>query len=158
MSKNIKIREANEQDKPAILSLIRSCLPHDERFASRYYNAYFTDDSVFEDDFVLVAELNGRIIGTIGYCEDGSDYAYHISWLVVAEDYQGWQNGMVADKLLMAIENDLKRHKVRKLFVSAVDRPDRGHGFYLKHGFRFEARLRDYYGRGEDQVVFGKEL
>ena len=72
--------------------------------------------------------------------------------------YQGLNNGEVVGKLLEGIEDDLREHGVRKLFVSAIDKPDRGHGFYLKHGFQFEGRLKDYYGKGEDQIVFGKEL
>ena len=76
----------------------------------------------------------------------------------MAEKYRGWQSGIVAEKLLSAVEKDLKRHKVKKLFVNAVDKPERCHGFYLKHGFQFEGRLKDYYGRCEDQIIFGKEL
>ena len=30
--------------------------------------------------------------------------------------------------------------------------------FYLKHGYDEEARLRDYYAPGDDQVVFRKAL
>ena len=77
---------------------------------------------------------------------------------MVAEKYQGWKNGIVAEQLLSGVEKDLRRYKVRKLFVCTEDKSDRCHGFYLKHGFQFEARLKDYYSRGEDQVILGKQL
>ena len=104
--------------------------------------------------------MDNQIVGVCGYCEDYfcNEYSYHLSWLAVAEKYRGWQSGIVAEKLLSAVEKDLKRHKVKKLFVNAVDKPERCHGFYLKHGFQFEGRLKDYYGRCEDQIIFGKEL
>ena len=36
--------------------------------------------------------------------------------------------------MLEGLEDDLKGHGVKKLFANAVDKQDRGHGFYLKHG------------------------
>ena len=160
MPKNIIIREAENPDKSAILKLIRSCLPHDSKFAIRYYNSYFSDDPITNEDLVLVAEVGGNVIGVIGYNEDyfSNEYSYHLTWLVVDKGYQRWNNGEVAGRLLEGIEDDLRRHGVRKLFASAADKPDRCHGFYLKNGFHFEGRLKDYYGKGEDQIVFGKEL
>jgi ribosomal protein S18 acetylase RimI-like enzyme len=160
MAHEIKIREAEERDKPAIIRLIESSMPADAKFARAYYDRYFSDDPITDDDLVLIAEIDGKVVGTIGY---GSDYfttfySYHLGWFVVTGRYRGWKDGMVARKLLQTLEMDLKRHGVRKLFVGTESSTERSHGFYLKHGFQFEARLRDYYGRGEDQMVFGKDL
>ena len=160
MAHKIKIREAEERDKPAIIGLIESAMPADAKFARAYYDRYFSDDSITDDDLVLMAEINGRVIGTIGYGSDyfTTSYSYHLGWFVVEDCYRGWKDGLVGRTLLQALEKDLKRHGVRKLFVGTESNPERSHGFYLKHGFQFEARLKDYYGRGEDQLVFGKEL
>lgn len=160
MQKNMHIREARVQDKPAILGLIESYFSHDLKFAQRYYDNYFSDNPVTDEDLVLVAEIDHRVVGVCGYGEDYfcNEYSYHLSWLVVAKKYQGWKDGIVAEKLLGAVEKDLVRYKVKKLFVGTVDKPDRCHGFYLKHGFQFEGRLKDYYGRGEDHIIFGKHL
>lgn len=160
MPKNIHIREAKIQDKPVILSLIKSYSSHDFKFAKRYYDNYFCDDPVTNEDLVLVAEINNKVVGVIGYCEDYfcNEYSYHLNWLVVAERYRGWQSGIVAEKLLSAVEKDLRRYKVKKLFVGTIDKLERCHGFYLKHGFQFEASLKDYYSKGEDQIIFGKQL
>ena len=160
MSQNIHIREAQIQDQPVILRLIKLYSFYDLKFAQRYYDYYFSDSAVTNEDLVVVAEMDNQIVGVCGYCEDYfcNEYSYHLSWLVVAEKYQGWKDGIVAEKLLAAVEKDLRQYKIKKLFVCTENKPDRCHGFYLKHGFHFEGRLKDYYSRGEDQVIFGKEL
>ncbi len=154
MSK-IKIRDARYSDKLAIVNLIKSFLTYDGRFAKRYYDNYFEDNRVMAEDLVYVAEVEKEVVGVIGYCED---YSYHLTWFVVDEKFRGWRKGIVAKRLLNKIEKDLKQYKVKKIFVSTEDRPDRCHVFYIKHGFQFEARLKDYYGKNEDKIIFGKEL
>jgi ribosomal protein S18 acetylase RimI-like enzyme len=42
--------------------------------------------------------------------------------------------------------------------TSSVGRYDQARHFYRKHGFVEEARVRDYYGHGDDKVVFWKSL
>ncbi len=156
----IKIREARYSDKLAIVNLIKSFLTYDGRFAKRYYENYFEDNRVTGEDLVLVAEVDKEVVGVIGYCEDyfSNDYSYHLTWFVVDEKFRGWRKGIVAKRLITKIEKDLRRYKVKKIFVSTEDRPDRCHVFYIKHGFQFEARLKDYYGKNEDKIIFGKEL
>lgn len=155
-----EVREADVLDKSVILKLIKSYSQYDAKYAKRCYDKYFSNDPMMKEDLVLVAEVENGIVGVIGYSEDyfSNNYSYHLEWFVVAQKYRGWKDGIVAFKLLEALEKDLRRYKVRKLFVSCEARPDRCHGFYLKHGFQFEARLRDYYGRGDDQIMFGKKL
>jgi len=157
---NIKIREAQIKDKSSIIDLIKSYSLWDEKYAVRYYDCYFTDNPIINEDLTLVAEINDKVVGVIGYCENYFDtnYAYCLNWFAVADRYRGWQDGSIAHKLLETLEMDLRRYRIKKIFVTTGHCPERCHGFYLKHGFQFEARLKDYYGKGEDQIIFGKDL
>ena len=100
------------------------------------------------------------MVGMIGYCNDyfSTDYSYWLGWFVVAKQYRGIDDGTVAKDLLNKVEGELRNYEVSKLFVSTDDRNGRAINFYIKHGFRFEARLRDYYHVGEDQIVLSKSL
>jgi hypothetical protein len=56
----------------------------------------------------------------------------------------------VAQKLLTRVESELRKRKIKKIFVSTEDTNVRAKSFYAKNNFRAEAALRDYYYKGED--------
>ncbi len=62
--------------------------------------------------------------------------------------------------LLAAVEDDLRARAARLLLVetSGVEGFELTRKFYRKHGYDEEARIRDYYGPGDDKVVFWKTL
>lgn len=157
---NFVIREAKEMDVPEMLELIRKHERDDGKYAGRYYEKYFSCDKITKKDTVFVAENDGEIVGMVGYCNDylTTDYSYWIGWLVVAEEFRGVDDGFVARELLCKIESELKAYEVNRLFVSTEDGNSQAMSFYIKHGFKFEARLRDYYYEGEDQIILSKRL
>jgi len=154
------IREASKKDVPEMLELIRKYERYDEEYARRYYDKYFAGDKAVWEDTVFVAEIESRMVGMIGYCNDyfSTDYSYWLGWFVVAKEYRGIDDGTVAKELLNKVEGELRDYEVSRLFVSTDDMNGRAINFYIKHGFRFEARLRDYYHVGEDQIVLSKSL
>ena len=154
------IRNASKNDVPEMLELVRKYERYDEEYARRYYEKYFAGDKAVWEDTVFVAELGGRVLGFIGYCNDyfSTDYSYWLGWFVVAEEFRGLNEGLVAKKLLKKVESELKKYEVSRLFVSTDDNNGRAISFYVKRGFRFEARLRDYYDEGADQIVLSKSL
>lgn len=157
---NFVIREAKEMDVPEMLELIRKHERDDGKYAGRYYEKYFSGDKITKKDTVFVAEIDGEIVGMIGYCNDYliTDYSYWIGWLVVAEEFRGVDDGFVARELLGKIESELKVYEVNRLFVSTEDGNSQAMSFYIKHGFKFEASLSDYYYEGEDQIILSKWL
>ena len=56
--------------------------------------------------------------------------------------------------------DDLRKKGQRMLIIetSGLDGFALTRRFYLKHGYEEEARIRDYYQKGEDKVVFRKVL
>jgi ribosomal protein S18 acetylase RimI-like enzyme len=158
MKSDANIRKARGEDKEAVIELIKSGFDKDDhQFAERYYDKFFGEDELLLKDKVFVAELDNRIVGVIGYCSDyfSTDTSYWLGWFIVAKKCRGQEIG---HKLLDKVENELRKYKIKKLFVSAENENQKAKKFYKKHGFRKEGLLRDYYGQGEDQVILGKYL
>jgi GNAT superfamily N-acetyltransferase len=78
-------------------------------------------------------------------------------WIVVRFDLQGQGLGR---KLLEFAEADARERGAGVLFVETSGTPqyEPTRRFYLKYGYDQEARLRDYYAPGDDQVIFRKAL
>ena len=64
----------------------------------------------------------------------------------------------VAQELLTRVESELRKRKIKKIFVSTEDTTARAKSFYAKNNFRAEAVLRDYYYKGEDQLILSKVI
>ena len=157
---NLIIRKAIKADVPAMLELIRKYERYDEEYSKRYFDKYFSGDKAVREDTAFVAAVEGRVVGMIGYCNDyfSTDYSYWLGWFAVNKKFRGYDDGVVARELLNKVESELRDYDVRRLFVSTDDKNGRAINFYVKHGFRFEARLRNYYHEGEDQIILSKSL
>ncbi len=66
----------------------------------------------------------------------------------------------IGEQLMRFVERELANEGVRVLLVETSGMPDfkRTRGFYDMLGYEREARIREYYGRGDDKVIFRKEL
>lgn len=160
MNKSVRIQPAEKGDRTAVLDLIGDYERYDVEFAERYYEIYFGKNKITEKDEVFVAKIDGRTIGVIGFCRDyfSTDYSYWLGWFVVDEEYRGKKEFGVAEKLLKRVEAQLRKRKIKKLFVSTEDTNARAKSFYAKNQFRTEAVLRDYYYKGEDQLILSKVI
>ena len=155
-----EIRHAKKEDLESILDLVRDYESYDVEFAKRYYDLYFQKDQIADKDRVYVAKADGRTIGVIGFARDyfATDYSYWVRWFVVHKDYRGKKEYNVAQRLLQKVQAELVARKIKKLFVSTEDTNARAKSFYARNGFRTEGVLRDYYSKGEDQLIFSKNL
>jgi ribosomal protein S18 acetylase RimI-like enzyme len=160
MNMSVEIKQAERRDLSDILNLIRQSLRYDVEFAKRYYDIYFNKGPIVGKDKVYVAKLNKRTIGIIGFSRDyfSTDYSYWLGWFAVDKEYHGNKDLAVGEKLLRKVESELRKRKIKKLFVSTEDKSTRAKSFYAKNHFRTEAVLRDYYYKGEDQLILGKVL
>ena len=160
MQRRTNIRAANNNDKRAIIKLLRGTMPYDHKYVKRYLDQYFSDSPATDNDLLLVYDNGTSIFGVIGFCQDyfSTDYSYYVSWLAVNKKLQGENNGALASCLMSEVIKTLRLRRAQKLFVNTTDEPERCHSFYLKQGFQFEARLKDYYEAGEDMLVFGLRL
>jgi len=63
-------------------------------------------------------------------------------------------------RLIGHVESKLREQGNRILLVetSSLDTYEATREFYFKKGFTEEARIREYYSKGEDKIVFWKAL
>jgi len=154
----VVIQKARPRDQGEIFRLIAEQRRADAGQASRTYRDYFTRQKRPRDQ-VLVARTQGKIIGVSGYWHD--DYSdsgiYWLGWTYVPPGFQGRGIGQ---KLLDRVIQELKKRKARKLYADTSSRPlyRRALRFYRANGFKREGRFKDYYQKGEDQMVMGKEI
>lgn len=159
----MEIRSAKKEDISNILKVIGSDRfgnKWDKPLAKRYYKSKFNNTcNCFEGDKVFVGMVKKKIVAVIGYCPDRLETkrSYWLGWFYVHKDYRDNKYGQT---LLRKVINELKDIGARKLFVDTSSDPNyiKAVDFYLKNGFKLEAVLRDYYGEGEDQIIFGREL
>ncbi len=109
---------------------------------------------VLESDRGVV--LGGAYFGP----ESHSDRVWNLYFLAVSPQHQGGGTGTA---LMSYIETDLRRRGegvARVLLIETSGLPNFAptRDFYRKHGYVQEARIREYYGPGDDKIVFWKSL
>ena len=107
--------------------------------------------------FVL-ADREGQLVGYTCFGRIPlTDERYDLYWIVV--DGNDQQKG-VATLLLAQTEKAIKDMGGKALYAETSSRTvyAPAHGFYRKHGFELESRLKDFYADGDDKLVFSKKL
>ncbi len=86
-----------------------------------------------------------------------ADRVWNLYFIAVREHAKGQGRGSA---LLEHVEQVLCEQGQRMLLIetSGLGTFERTRDFYLKHAYQEEARLRDFYERGDDKVVFRKVL
>jgi ribosomal protein S18 acetylase RimI-like enzyme len=106
---------------------------------------------------LLGADLEGRLVGWICWgptpCTLGT---YDLYWMAVDPALQGVGIGTA---LLREMERQLNG-VARLIVIETAGRPDYAptRGFYEARGYRAAATIADFYGPGDDQVVFVKKV
>ena len=150
---------------------IRSATQHDAVFVhalSAETGLSDNDDNAsllepFDDDhtwIVLEDEVNTVIGAAYFGPESHSDRVWNLYFLAVAKQHQGGGTGTA---LVRYVEANLRARgeAVAKLLLietSSVDSFEPTRAFYRKLGYVEEARVREYYGPGNDKVIFWKLL
>jgi ribosomal protein S18 acetylase RimI-like enzyme len=157
------IRDATVQDIPTIQTIAVDT------------NMFGVDDVGFFDEMVvgaldgtldnhrwLVSEAaDGRVVGAAYFApEPFSDRMWNLYFISVAPDQQGQGIGAA---LMDRVEYELRGRGPADALVlivetSSTDQYRLTREFYPKLGFVEEARIRRFYGPGDDKVVFWKSL
>ena len=87
----------------------------------------------------------------------GTADSFDLYWLAVHQKNRAQGIGR---QLITMVETCVASRNGRKLFAetSSRDQYVSSRGFYRVCGYKEEARIKDYYQQGEDQVVFSKVL
>ncbi len=120
----------------------------------------FLDGSA-EDAHWLVVEESEAVVAAAYYApEPFADRCWNLYFIAVDPEVQG---GGLGSRLIAQIEMELRargQDEARVLLVetSSTEQYARTRHFYAGLGFTEEARIRQYYGPGDDKVVFWKLL
>ncbi|MEZ4302191.1 MAG: GNAT family N-acetyltransferase [Polyangiaceae bacterium] len=157
---DIEIREARVEDLKDIESIFKSHEPgYDWKFAKRYYRSFFSEPHRHADEVVLAGVVHGRVSGVIGYLRDfrEAEGIFWLGWFYVHREARGAGLGK---QLLDHVIGEVKRRGARKLYTdtSSWGFYERARRTYSALGFREEATLRDFYGKGEHQLIYGMDL
>jgi ribosomal protein S18 acetylase RimI-like enzyme len=106
----------------------------------------------------LFAEHDGQVVGYTCYGPIAcTKCSYDLFWIGVMQARQGQGIGQF---LLDESEHRIQALGGRQVYIETSGRSqyDPTRGFYFRCGYSEEARLRDFYGPGDDKVVFLKPL
>lgn len=154
------IRPAAEADTPILLEMTEKTgyfkpmeIETLEGILDEYHEADLSDGSR-----CFVVEEEGKLLGFVYHApEPMTDGSWTLWWIVVRQDAQGRGLG---GRLLEFVECDARQEGGRILFVETSGLPlyEPTRRFYLKHGYQEEARVRDFYAEGDDQLFYRKRL
>ncbi|MEE9310755.1 MAG: GNAT family N-acetyltransferase [Cocleimonas sp.] len=152
------LREMQSEDIDAVLKVIDS---QDEDDAEEAEPSYREIGGVL-DQYVM--EQDGKVIGVTGFSmPTGCDDTYWLSWTYVHDDYANKGHGR---KMLTELIELIKQKGGRKLFVKVSDYVDDEDGaiyaaalhLYQSLGFTIEITHKEYYDKGEAQIILGLRL
>ncbi|MBX2797789.1 MAG: GNAT family N-acetyltransferase [Myxococcales bacterium] len=119
------------------------------------------DGSAPEDHWIVYEMADGRVDGAAYVApQPFSDRLWNVFFIAVAPRCQGQG---VGGALMRHIEQMLRERgpqvaRVILVETSSTDQYARTREFYPKQGYVEEARIREYFGPGDDKVVFWKAL
>ncbi len=157
----MKIRPLEEKDWTAVKNIVKAqnhFRPAEIRVALEIVDLALKQPN--EEDYVirLVEGGDGEVLGYICYGKAPlTDAVYDLYWIVVHPVYQNQGAGSL---LLNYAQQDLKRRQARLLLIETSSLPAyaKPRAFYTKNGFQEIARIKDYYEKGDDKIIFGKVL
>jgi ribosomal protein S18 acetylase RimI-like enzyme len=118
-------------------------------------------DGSTPDHHWVVAETAGAVTGAGYYApEPFADRVWNLRFLAVHPDAHGRGVGTavvgyLVDHLVVMGEDTAR---VLVVETSGTEAYARARAFYLARGFDEEARIREYYGPGDDKVVFWRRV
>ena len=107
---------------------------------------------------LLDVDDDGAAVGVAYYQPTpGTDCTWTLLMIAVRRDRQGQGRG---GALLGRVEDELRNRQQRLLLVETSGVPGFAltRAFYDQAGYTAEARVRDYYGPGDDMVLYRKDL
>jgi GNAT superfamily N-acetyltransferase len=155
------IRPTSPGDTNALIEITRGTnvfKPMEIETLREVINDYFAVNRNHGHQCITMQDDDSRIVGFAYYAPTAmTEQAWHLYWIAVRTGQQA--KGLGA-KLLAAVEEGIRAHKGRVLFIETSSLPhyEKTRQFYLKQKYDKEAVLRDYYAAGDDMVVFRKLL
>ena len=156
---DIEIRAMEEGDVDAVLEVIELNFQEHTKFARRDFRRFFAQPPDERRQF-LVAEVNGRVVGCVGFHPDEDEDVegvFWAIWLYVRPDHHGHGVGGL---LWSEMERRVTALNARKLYMDVGNESEHGvaTAFYLRRGYVKEGELVDYFREGENKQIFAKRM
>jgi ribosomal protein S18 acetylase RimI-like enzyme len=156
----MNIRPMTGRDQKALLDMINGTPEFnasDRAVAQEVIDDYLADprNSGYT---TLVADVDSQIAGYICYgLNTMTQGTWDIYWLAVAPEFQDMKIG---GQLMAIAEKDIKATggKLIILEVSSLPINDKTHRFHLKGGYKYLFTIKDFYGPGDDKVLYEKRF
>jgi GNAT superfamily N-acetyltransferase len=152
----MKIRLTKQEDIPALTMVLDgTALFPSAMLPDMIAPFLFDEDPV---DVWLTCEVKGT---PVGFCyttpEPLTDGTWNMRAIAVLPERQTHGVGAA---IVKALEDKLRDegHRVLIVDTSSSEAYTMARNFYLKIGYTQEARIRDFWGPGDDKIVFWKSL
>lgn len=158
--RNEMIRPASPADTPVLLELTAGTgvfKPFEVEVLQEVLDEYHAGN-VGAEHVAVVCERGGRIVGYAYYAPDVmTDRSWYLYWIAVSSDVQA---SGIGTEIMRHVEEDVRARQGRLMFIetSSLPHSELTRRFYLKLGYVVTGVLRDFYGDGDDMVVFRKRL
>jgi len=146
---NITIERANESMADVFGDIESLVYPNGKHWSGEM----FFKDMKESNRLYLVAKDGEKIIGFISasYFMENAD----ILRVAVLPEYQGKD---VATELMAELFDGLKKLLVKKIMLEVNKANDKAQGLYEKVGFKEISNRKNYYGKGQDGLIYSVEL
>ena len=153
------IRPTVREDHALILDILRRTDYFTEaevEIADELLGSYF--ERSLSSGYWTYTAVTDKVSGYVCYGPTPlTDGTYDIYWIAVDPEQQGKK---VGTELLSFAENDIAKNKGRLItvYTSSQEKYLSTRNFYLKRGYHEGCRIKDYYRRGDDLVVYVKQI
>ncbi len=147
----MSVRAAKEVDVPRIGAIAEEA----GLFPAEYLPEMIAPALKGEGDVWRVFESDGELVGfAFARLEEMTDRTWNILAIGVDPAHQGKGH---ASTLLAQIEADLDA-RVIVIETTQLEEQARARAFYAAKGYEQQGHIRDFYGDGEDKLVFRKAM
>jgi GNAT superfamily N-acetyltransferase len=154
----MSIRPMAAHDKPAIIHILNNTPEFnslDLAVAEDVIDDYLTDPAGSGYQ-ILVSEIEGEIFGYVCYGLNPMTVStWDLYWIAVAHSSQGKGIGR---ELLATTENNIWKEGGTLIIIDTSSTPlyDHTNRFYQKAGYKLDCQITDYYGPGDDIIIYEK--
>ncbi len=155
------IRKVMSSDREAIAGIVNHTenLTQEEKdCALELLDIYLNNPGQGDYSFLAAFSAFGEMAGYVCYGKTPlTDAVYDLYWIVVARSQRGKGVGRL---LLGHTEGVLKSEGARMIVAETSGAPtyEAANLFYLKNGYREEARINGFYKPGDDLIVYVKRV
>ncbi|MBI5587736.1 MAG: GNAT family N-acetyltransferase [Deltaproteobacteria bacterium] len=157
----MRIRKTVSGDRQSLVQTVEetaNLTGEEKKCAIELLDIYFNNPLQKDYFFMTATDASESPIGYV--CYGGrplTEAVYDLYWIVVAPE---WRGKGVGKRLLERTEEALKALGGRMLLAETSGLPayESARGFYVKTGFREEARITGFYRPGDDLVVYIKRF